>query len=233
MTDPRQLALIHAEIDGELDNEQRAELARCLLADPDTRAVRDQLQRLSKALESFEEAEPPAGLRDSVLAALPQLLPRKRLSSAPGWRLLSAPGWRYAALIAGVAVAGVLVFETVRGPGPAATDVAGTVAAPDMPTVLDTASLANGPVSGHISLYRDHAGLGLELQVSASGPVDVRIAGEGHTQEVNGLGSPDRPGGAPIRVALPGFRNGETVELIFLMGGQQVGAATLRVPAGQ
>jgi hypothetical protein len=225
VTDPRQLALIHAEIDGELDNEQRAELARCLLADPDTRALRDQLQRLSKALEAFEKAEPPAGLRDSVLAALPQMSPRKRSASVPAWR--------YAALIAGVAVAGVLVLETVRGPGPAATDVAGTIASPGMPTVLDTASLANGPVSGHISLYRDHAGLGLELEIRASGPVDVRIAGEGHTLEVNGLGNPDRPAGTPTRVALPGFRNGETVELTFLMGGQQVGAATLRVPAGQ
>jgi len=225
VTDPRQLALIHAEIDGELDNEQRAELARCLLADPDTRALRDQFQRLSKALEAFEEAEPPASLQDSILAALPQLPPRRRSSSTPAWR--------YAALIAGIAVAGVLVFETVRGPGPSATDVAGTIASPGMPTVLNTASLANGPVSGHISLYRDRAGLGLELEVRASGPVDVRIAGEGHTLEVNGLGSPDRPGGAPTRVALPGFRNGETVELTFLMRGQQVGTATVRVPVGQ
>jgi hypothetical protein len=225
MTDPRRLALIHAEIDGELDNEQRAELARCLLADPETRALRDQLQHLSKALEAFEEAEPPVDFRESILAALPQLPPRKRWSAAPEWR--------YAALIAGVCVASVLVFEVARGPGPAATDVAGTIASSGTPTVLDTASLANGPVSGHISLYRDRAGLGLEFEVRASGPVDVRIAGEGHTLEVSGLGSSDRPGGAPTRVALPGSRNGETVALTFLMGGQQVGTATLRVPAGQ
>jgi len=223
--DPRQLALIHAEIDGELDSEQRAELARVLLADPDTRTLRDQLQRLSKALEAFEEAEPPAGFRDGVLAALPQLSPRKRWSSAPRWR--------YAAMIAGVCVAGVLVYESVRGPGPAATDLAGTIAAPGTPTVLDTVSLANGPVSGHISLYRDRAGLGLELEVRAGSPVDVRIAGDGHTLELSGLGSPDRPGRPLARVAFPGLRAGETVELTFLMDGRQVGSATLRVPTGQ
>jgi hypothetical protein len=125
------------------------------------------------------------------------------------------------------------LYQAVRESGPAATDIAGTIASPGIPTVLDTASLANGPVSGHISLYRDHTGLSLELQVKASGPVDVRIAGEGHTLEVNGLKSADQPGAAPTRVALPGFHSGETVALTFLMQGQQVGTATVRVPAGQ
>jgi hypothetical protein len=225
VTDPRQLALIHAEIDGELTNEQRAELARCLLANPETRAVRDQLQRVSKAMEASDEVEPPADLQASILAALPQRAPPRRRPSV-------APVWRFAALIAGVCVAGALLYQTVRGPGPASTDIAGTIASPGAPTVLDTASVASGQVSGHISLYRDHTGLGLELEVRASGPVDVRIAGEGHTLEVNGLKSADQPGAAPTKVALPGFHRGETVELTFLMQGQQVGTATLRVPAG-
>jgi hypothetical protein len=226
VTDPRQLALIHAEIDGELNSEQRAELARCLLAEPETRALRDQLQRLSKAMEASGETEPPAELQASILAALPQRAPPRRRPSA-------APAWRYAALIAGVCVAGALLFESVRGPGPAATDIAGTMASPGAPTVLDTASVANGPVSGHVSLYRDRSGLGLELDVRASGPVDVRIGGEGHTLEVNGLKSADQTGAAPTKVALPGFHSGETLQLTFLMHGQQVGTATLRVPAGQ
>jgi len=228
--DPRQFALIHGEIDGELDNEQRAELARGLLADPEIRAVRDQLQRVSKAMEAFEEVEPPADLHASILAALPQRAPlRRRPSVAPPW---VAPAWRYAALIAGVCVAGALLYQTVSGPGPAATDIAGTIAPAGAPMILDTASLANGPVSGHFSLYRDRAGLGLELEVRANGPVDVRIAGDGHTLEVNGLKSADQPGTAPTKVALPGFRGGETVELTFLMQGEEVGTATLRVPAG-
>ena len=37
MTNARHLELIHAEIDGELDERQRAELARSLLADPEVR----------------------------------------------------------------------------------------------------------------------------------------------------------------------------------------------------
>jgi hypothetical protein len=226
MTDPRQLALIHAEIDGELNNERRAELARCLLADPETRALRDQLQRLSKALEAFEEIEPPVDLKTSILAALPQMAPRKRTTTG-------TPAWRYAALAAGVALAGVLVMQTMRGPGPAMTDIAGTIASPGTTTVLDTASLAGGPVSGQVSLYRDHSGLGLELALTASAPVDVRISGEGHSLQVNGLGGADKPGTGPTRVTLPGFHSGESVAVSFLMQGQQVGTAKLRVPAAQ
>lgn len=63
MVEPRQLALIHAEIDGELNAEQRAELARCVLADPHVRAVRDDLRRLCTTLDGLVPVEPPAQFR--------------------------------------------------------------------------------------------------------------------------------------------------------------------------
>ena len=46
MADVGYLELIHAEIDGVLDERQRAELARRLLADPEARAVREELREL-------------------------------------------------------------------------------------------------------------------------------------------------------------------------------------------
>ena len=71
MADSAQLALVHAEIDGELDDRQRAELARCLLADPGFRATRDELRRLCGRLDAIAQAEPPAELLGGVLASLP------------------------------------------------------------------------------------------------------------------------------------------------------------------
>ena len=113
------------------------------------------------------------------------------------------------------------------------TDVAGTMGAARAPTILDTAHLSNGPVSGRVSLYRDGVGLGLEFEVVASAPVDVLVASDGHTLRVNGLGRRAGPGGRPTAVALPGLRmGGQTVDVTFLMAGQQVGRATLRAPKG-
>jgi len=224
MAEPWQLALIHAEIDGELDAEQRAELARCVLADPHVRAVREDLRRLCTALDGLAPVEPPEQLRESVLAALPQpsLHPRQSF----------VPRWRYAAVIAGVLAAGVLVLETLRGPETATTDAAGTMASVPAPTIVDTVRLGSGPVSGRVSLYRDPTGLGLEFELAASAPVDVLISSGEHSLRVNGLGRQD-PVGSRKTVALPDFgTGGQTVNLTFLMAGQRVGGATLRASGG-
>jgi len=225
MADSERLALIHAEIDGELDGRQRAELARALLADPEVQALREDLRRVCAALDTLEDIEPPRELRQSILDALPQSTP----SRARSW--WSAPRLRYAALIAGVLAVGTIVYESVEGLRPVTSDVAGTMAAAGAPTTLDTVHLGNGVVSGRVSLYRDRAGLGLKFELVASAPVDVLVASDGHTLRVNGLGVRDAPGGPRTTVALPGFNgSAEAVEVTFLMAGREVGRATLRAP---
>ena len=49
------ITLIHAEIDGELDAANRAELARHLLADPNARTLREDLRRLCTELDALPE----------------------------------------------------------------------------------------------------------------------------------------------------------------------------------
>ncbi len=225
MADSGHLALIHGEIDGELDGRQRAELASALLADPEAQALREDLRRVCAALDALEGVDPPPQLRRSILDALPQ----STSSRARSW--WSAPRLRYAALIAGVLAAGTIVYETLDGPRPAASDVAGTMAAAGALTSVDTVRLGNGVVSGRVSLYRDRAGLGLEFELVASAPVDVLVASDGHTLRVNGLGMRDAPGGPRTAVALRGFgSSGEAVDVTFLMAGHEVGRATLRAP---
>ena len=106
MVEPVHLALIHAEIDGELDEHRRAELSRLLLSDPAVRALRDEMRRLCGALDALPQAEPPARLRADVIAALPQSQPARASAS---W---SATRWRYAAVLAGVILTGTIVFRT-------------------------------------------------------------------------------------------------------------------------
>jgi hypothetical protein len=227
MTDDGQTALIHGEIDGELDAQQRAELARRVLADPRARALREELRRLCTALDAIEAVEPPAQLRASILDALP---PSRAPSRGLAW---PAPQWRYAALIAGVLAAGAVVFETVDGTRTGSTEAAGTIASPRAPVTLDTVRLGNGPVEGRVSLYRDLGGLSVAFELAADAPVDVLIASEGRTLRVNGLGQKGG-GGGPTAVALTGLGTGaqQTVDLTFLISGREVGRATLRAPAG-
>ncbi len=226
MTDSGHLALIHAEIDRELDGQQRGDLARHLLADPEVRALREDFQRLCAALDAVADVEPPPQLRESILAALPQSAARRTRS----WWW--TPRLRYAAVIVAVLTAGAVVYETVRGPKPSTTEVVGTMGPGGETTILDAVRLDGGPVAGRVSLYRDRAGLGLKFELSASAPVDVLIAGDGRTLRVEEIGGQDKPGqGKPrvLTVELPGFRmEGQTVALTFLMNGRQVGSATLR-----
>jgi hypothetical protein len=220
--DPRHLALVHAEIDDELDAEERAELARCLLAVPEARALREDLRRVCGAVESLPQLEPPAQLAEGVFAALP----RNTRRTESWW---SAPGWRYAALVAGVLVAGIVMFETAGGPQPARTEVAGTVAAARQAEPVDSVRLEGAAVSGRVSLYRDAAGLSLGFELTATGPVDALIASNGHVLRVNEL----RSQGPPTVVPLSGFGTAsQEVDVTLLKAGRQIASTTLRVSRG-
>lgn len=217
MSDPAQLALMHADIDGELNVHQKAELARLLLEEPQARAERERLGRLCQALDSIEMVEPPAGLHSSILAALPQT------PISPVGRRVFASGWRFAAAVAGALIAGVLVFETTRVPRLRGSDAVGTMAAHEV--TLDSVQLDHGPVKGVVRLYREGSGLALELSVSASAPLEALVAGGDRTLRVKDLGS-------RREVPLAGFsRDTREVEVSFLIDGHRVSGATLRAGA--
>jgi hypothetical protein len=229
MTDEERLALIHAEIDGEIDGAQRAELARLLLGEPQTRVLREQLKRVCDALDRVGGAEPPPQLRDAVLRRLPPAT----AAAAPAARTWSPGRWRQAALIAGLLAGGAVVYETVQGPGPGSSETAGTMAA-GAPVALDSVALDTGPVTGRVGLYQDRGGLAVGLEVAAAEPVDVVIASAGHTVRINGLGGESPHLTARRTVPLPGVEpRGQNIELTFLMGERTVSHATLRAPAGR
>jgi hypothetical protein len=225
MVDANSLALIHAEIDGELDEHSRAQLSRLLLADPAARALRDELRRTCAALDAIPEAEPPAELLNAILGELPMPDPVVSPSAQRAW--WRAPAFRYAAFFAGALVAGAVLVESRLGRGPAPGEVAGTMAS--APTTLDTMQLGEGPVTGRVSLMRDSNGLAVELELAASGPIDVKLASEGRTIRVSGLGA----AGPKTRVNLPqSWAKGPTVGVTVLSGNQAVSAGTLKADKG-
>jgi len=119
MDEPSYLALIHAEIDSELNDHQRADLSRLLLADPAIRALRDEMHRLNRTLNAIPQADPPAELRANIIAALPQIPAR---AQRVNW---ASSRWRYAAMLAGVLLTGSIVFRLVNfGQEPATSEMA-------------------------------------------------------------------------------------------------------------
>jgi hypothetical protein len=226
VTDDERMALIHAELDGDLTSQQRADLARLLLADPRVRALRDELRGLCGRLDAVRQVEPPPQFKDSILDRLPSV------PIATAYRKASFGRWRLAAMVAGLLTAGTIVYETVQGPAPGSRETAGTMAA-DAPTTVDSVAVGSGPVTGRATLYRDKSGLAVALDVSAAEPVDVLISAAGHSFRINGLGSSNPAGSTRQTIALPGVgMQGQDIELSFLIGERTVSRATLRAPSG-
>ncbi len=228
MVDPTLLALIHAEIDGELDDRQRAELSRGLLSDPALRALREEMQRLCRALDAVPQVEPPAQLRADIFAALPQISPRR---SPATW---ASPKWRYAAVLAGILLTGAIVSRMMDfGQESSVNEMSGTLAARRTAVTVDMVQISDGGVSGRASLIREGAELALSLQLAANAPVDVLIASGEHFVRVNGLAAPGSPGAGSTRIALPGFGGGVgPIRLTFMRGDHQIGQAVLEEPTG-
>src|SRR5262245_20225909 len=220
------MALIHAELDGDLSSQQRAELARLLLADPEMRKLRDELQDVSRRLDALGQVDPPPQFKDSILNRF------RSVPVAAANRRASFGRWRFAAMVAGLLAAGAIVFETVQWPAPGSRETAGTMAT-DAPTTVDSVAVGGGPVTGRATLYRDRTGLAIGLEVSAAEPVDILITTAGRSFRINGLGSLDPAGRTRQTVALPGVAmQGQDIELSFLIGARTVTRATLHAPSG-
>lgn len=222
------LALINAEIDGELDTRQRSDLARRRLADPESRALQDDFRKLCTALDAVQHVEPPTQLQTNILNALP---PAARLPARSPW---AAPRWRYAALVAGLVAGGALVFGMLQGPGPAITELAGTMAATRPRTTLDSVRFGDGPVTGRVSLYRDAAGIGVAFELVAAHPVDALITGAGPALRVSDVGQSAAhhlESAAEVPLTSSGA-DPRVVTVTLLTDGHPVGSATLHESAG-
>ena len=129
MTDPRLLALLHAELDGDLDAAGRAELASHLATDPELARLRAELAAVDAGLAALPAVEPPALVLADILAGLPPVrretvvvalrapaaVPTPLPSVAPVTVIRSrrmVRVWAYAASLFAVMGAGVLLQQS-------------------------------------------------------------------------------------------------------------------------
>jgi len=188
----RIIELANRDIDGDLSGPERAEFNRLLLADPAVRGVRSELARTCAALDGLKPFEVPAGLHDSIMAALP---PRP-ISADREHRLslLRRPAWRYAASFAGGLLASALVFQLglVRQDGLDSHELAGTIASiASDPSRVDV-DLAG--VKGAISLEGTAASPVVQTHLASSRPIEVVASSQGRSVRLAGFVAPqDEP----------------------------------------
>jgi hypothetical protein len=172
--DPRVLALIHADIDGELDGADRAGLESRLAVLPEARVLRDDLRRMSRALERIPQQDPPSELRAGVVAAVHAgaqwATARGRTRRRPALQL----GF---ALAAGIALAAIgMTWLRTDGPGIDATDVVGTMGQRMAPHAIE---VALPQIQGTVALRAGADGWIVELALASDQAVEVGLRYDG------------------------------------------------------
>ncbi len=190
MTDPRLLALLHAELDGDLDAAGQAELASHLATDPELARLRAELAAVDVGLAALPAVEPPAVVLADILAGLPPLprepvvVPLRAPASAPTSAPLAAPVtvmrsrrvvrvWAYAASLLAVVGAGVLLQQSGLLTAELAGEAAGTLVQPGAPAeLLDSVPLEFPGISGRAQAFRDE---GVRLDIELANAEDLRV----------------------------------------------------------
>lgn len=240
--DERTLELIHAELDGELAGATQIELDQRLEADPQARALRDQLGRMAGSLGRMESVVPP----ELHLQLLQATRPRARIISSRERRAQIA---RYGlALAAGMvfAVVGLTLTERSRSSFDP-RELAGTMGREAAHPLAAVASrqLQGNQLSGSVALSPAEGHWLLVFDLSSRAPVAVSATYEDAAFRLNGYAqgdagvssfsaSPGRVGfvnQGEQRLALflePG--SGGPVKLRFESAGRLLDQAVLQVP---
>jgi hypothetical protein len=244
MPDDRMLELLNAEIDGELSAAERAELSQRLLNDPQARTAREELRRTCTGLDALPLAEPPAELRERILAALPQIaLANGR--GAQGFRrfLPSASALRYAAALAGAVLVGTIAFEANRNMNGLDSDqAAGTMASPPVVARAGQGRLRvdSSQVRGTVTLAPTTKNLRVRFGFDAAQPasaaasqaIDVIVTRGSSQAHLTGLTATHQDSGASMQVELPGeVAAGETTGVRVIASGVLVYEGRWQAPA--
>ena len=175
--DPKYFELIQAEIDGEIDPADKADLEAFLAESEEGRIVYEQLENLCKSLDGMQELDPPPYLRHVVMNMAP-------VTSAPRpektiiQRLFSGPALGYIGMFAaGVALTLALVDsdQISRGAFDDVTGLVGTIADSDLVVPEHgTIWIDESEVAGTVTLRSTGPILIVDFDLSAKQPLEIR-----------------------------------------------------------
>lgn len=241
--DARTIELIHGDVDGELGPAEQEELRSVLASSEAARREHARLRALNDLLAAVPVCDPPAGMREAILAAAPR--PAPSVAAPSPARRRSRVGL-VAALAASAAGVVFLLQRDHALPELDPASLAGTFARPAVGTDAPAWRLEDAAVAGGVSLRRGELGLYIEVDLEAHGLITLVAHMDGRPLEFEGLVPID---GAPESAARsgPGIRmlhrgkhhyaillqdpagHGEAIELAIYDGERLVGRTRLDV----
>ncbi len=213
--DEQFLELINADVDGEIQPDEKAELEAFLAASAEGRALHEELQLLCAKLDAEDLLEPPAHLKHVVLSSLPKIRPQAETRGGMG-SFFSVPALRYAAVFATGVIATFVVVDSGQLQQGAFNDVTGLVGT--MSEYGDTAPgvaslrINKAEVAGTVTLRRADPILIIDFDVATKGPIDIVASYNDKTVWFNGFAQLESKGtkitadGNQIRIQVDGKR---------------------------
>jgi hypothetical protein len=245
--DEKTIELINADIDGEIQPDEKAELEAFLATSEAGRALHKKLRSLCATLDAEELLEPPQHLRHVVINSLPN--PKPEIES-PGFlhSLIAVPALRYGAVFAAGVVMAIAIVDSGQIRQDALDDVGilvGTISNPDdMAPGIDSEVIHKADVAGTVTLRQADSILIIDFDLSTKGPVDIVASYDDKTVWFNGFAQLESAGttvsadGGQIKVQVEGKRryavylhNSEShnlsINLEFFANGEAVHEAIL------
>jgi len=250
--DQNLIALINAEIDGEINSTEKAELDAILAESEAARDMYNDLGALCESLHSIEEESPPAHLKHVIMN---RVKAAPAASTSPNFlqMLLGTPVFKYA----GMFVAGVLLTLTIVTSDQVSeqvfddvTGLVGTVSNPISGHVLSNIPVDNQNVAGKVSLRSSGSMLILDFDLTSSGPIEIEADYTDRSIWFNGFAQLESSGttisieDGSVTLGMEGSRryavylqngdgHGITVHLRFIAGGEIVHEASLEYEPGE
>lgn len=187
MLDQRVKVLISAALDGELSDEERAELDARLQDSEEARRYQAGLSRLDKLLAKAPTVPLPDQLHEQILARIELDRPRRR---RVGGRQLPALLRYGAAAAAGLIIAaGIYEMNAAGDRSPDLERMVGTMAPSrgGPSEVIDADAFALEGLSGSASLERRDGALVLAVEFDSAEPVELRVTTAGNELSFDAL----------------------------------------------
>jgi hypothetical protein len=253
--DEKYIALINADIDGDIQPDEKTELEEFLAKSEAGRALREELRSLCSALDAADMLDPPPHLKHVVMNSLPG--PKTQTSpvtESPGfWRaLLAVPALRYTATFAAGVIMAVAIVDSGQVQQSAFNEVTGLVGtmsdASDIAPVASTV-IHKAEVAGTITLRRADPILIIDFDLSTNGPIDIVATYNDKSVWFNGFAQLESTGtsvsaeGGQIRIQVDGKRRYAvylhnsnsrklSIKLQFFSNGEPVHQAVLEYEQG-
>lgn len=188
--DERTLALIHGDLDGELNAGEQEELRLLREASPEVRRELERMRALRDGLNGLPDFEPPAGLRDAILARIPAPTPATAPGARHGHRRAALQRRGRLGLVAAMAATlAVVVVVINRGSELPELDPASLGGTIGRPTAASSPALFidESAVSGSIRLLQSEQGLVMEVDLDAARPIALVALVDNRELEFEGL----------------------------------------------